>query len=55
MEECLVLMDREQEIKRYKQEIEELEFQRSQGVYILRAIREQLAKLEKWQAHREEH
>ena len=48
-------MDREQEIKRYNQEIEELEFQRSQGVYILRALREQVASLEKWQAHREEH
>ena len=48
-------MDREQEIKRYKQEIEELEFQRSQGVFIMRALRVELANLEKWQAHREEH
>ena len=48
-------MDRKQEIKRYKQELEELEFQRSQGVFIMRALRVELASLEKLQAQQEEH
>lgn len=53
--ECFSKMNDDKMIERYKQEIEKMEFQRAKNIYVLRAIREELARLEKWKAHREEH